>query len=128
MNIAISSVRKVISGAASTMDPLVQDVRKAKEIFGGLGTRGRALTTDEVEELEADGNWASDWSLIRVSPHVDRLARGRIRGSFFHGPVELGNFEDATVALPGAESSPLPSGIYSSTLAWCVIGDGALIK
>lgn len=43
----------------------------------------------QVRALELQGNWAMDWSLVRVpSGHI---AIERIRGCFFHGPVQLGS-------------------------------------
>lgn len=37
-------------------------------------------------------------------------------------------FHRCQICLPGAEHSPQPCGVYGSTLSWCIIGDGALVK
>lgn len=53
----------------------------------------------QVRALELQGNWATNWSLVRVpSGHI---TIEHIRGCFFHGQVLLGSFsgEVRTVIL-----------------------------
>lgn len=49
----------------------------------------------QVRALELHGNWSSDWSLVRVSrgknSATSGIPAGRVRGCFFHGPVQLGD-------------------------------------
>lgn len=42
--------------------------------------------------LESNGNWATDWSVVRISSGVaGRFQVDRVRGNCFHGPVLLGD-------------------------------------
>ncbi|CAM9490648.1 unnamed protein product, partial [Hapterophycus canaliculatus] len=84
----------------------------------------------QVKELELHGNWASDWSLVRVSKGEEDggIPAGRVRGCFFHGPVQLGDLRGEIDLSSLSEQYSQPCGVYNSTLAWCVVGDGALIK
>jgi len=86
------------------------------------GVRLRLLTPGEIGQLEQQGNWAESWSRVRVADGFDP---GTVRLSSFHGDVTLGQFARA-VRL--AEGVNLPSGIYRSTLANCVIGHHALVR
>jgi hypothetical protein len=82
----------------------------------------RAPTPKEIALLERLGNTADDWSRIWVSPTFNPQ---RLRNCDFHGNVVLGNFS-SLISLP--EGTKLPSGVYDSALADCIVGDDALVR
>ncbi|CAN0392062.1 unnamed protein product, partial [Ectocarpus sp. 12 AP-2014] len=146
MDIAIQAVRaktgRSLEGPPQSNDEFLQDVAAARGVYAGLQSEGRGLTSEEVRELEVHGNWATDWSLVRVSKGsgssktTSSIAAGRVRGCVFHGPVLLGDFsgeasnKPATegIILSVAEQYSQPCGVYNSTLSWSIVGDGALVK
>src|SRR5262245_42355911 len=88
---------------------------------GGLalalaGEPVRPLREIEIRELVANGNTSDGWHRIRVA---EGFRTGRVRQSDFRGDVVLGRFE-GTARLPGG--AELPSGVFRSTVADCVIG------
>jgi hypothetical protein len=82
----------------------------------------RRLYPEEFTRLEAQGNTAEDWSRVRVAHGFDFR---RVRGCALYGDVVVGRLAGRVVAAPGLE---LPSGLYNSTLANCVIGHDALVR
>ncbi|CAM9416364.1 unnamed protein product [Scytosiphon promiscuus] len=134
MDIAIKAVQRKTAPSTErntkSSDAFLLEVDEARAIFAGLGSEGRNLTSQEVRELEFHGNWASDWSLVRVSKGGSDgdIPAGRVRGCFFHGPVQLGSLRGEIDLSSVSEQYSQPCGVYNSTLAWCVVGDGALIK
>lgn len=82
--------------------------------------RYRALTADEIEVLEKNGNRCDDWSLVSVEPN---FSPERINQSIFVGEVRLPAFF-GTVLLPGDVS--FPTGIYYSLVHNCTI-ENALV-
>ena len=82
--------------------------------------RYRALTADEIEILEKNGNRCDDWSLVSVEPN---FSPERINQSIFVGEVRLPAFY-GTVLLPGDVS--FPTGIYYSLVHNCTI-ENALV-
>ncbi|CAM9957731.1 unnamed protein product, partial [Ectocarpus sp. 4 AP-2014] len=101
MDIAIQAVRaktgRSLEGLPQSNDEFLQDVAAARGVYTGLQSEGRGLTSEEVLELQVHGNWATNWSLVRVSKGSgsnktkSSIAAGRVRGCVFHGPVLLGN-------------------------------------
>lgn len=82
----------------------------------------RALTGEEIQKLEANGNGAADWSQVMVRDGFDP---SRVRGSHFAGPVVIGRLE-GEIAMAGGVK--LGAGIYNADLSNVVVGDGALIS
>ena len=80
----------------------------------------RSLSQEEIEQLEANGNVAEDWSSVLVAPGT---CMDRIRSSSFFGRVVMGPFT-GSVDLGGIE---LPTGVYGSTVADSCIGGDALV-
>ena len=74
-----------------------------------MNTRYRNLTKGEIEQLERAGNYAEDWSAIRVA---DSFCVKCLRNNSFEGEVALG-------------ANPT---ILNSTLRNCTIGDDANIR
>ncbi len=100
---------------ASSMNPYAELFRS-----GRLANRGRALTAQEIETLEKNGNRAEDWS--RVS--VDTLfTPDRIFDSTFSGNVFLPAFY-GTLLMPGDVSSK--TGIYSCTVHDSIVENSLL--
>ena len=112
--------------AAAETSELVRAVRSVAADGGvrfALGeTPLRPLSRQEVELLERLGNWAQDWSRVRVAERFDPQS---VRHSNFHGDVILGRFARSIHVAEGLE---LPAGIYHSTVANCVIADDVLIR
>ena len=74
-----------------------------------MNTRYRNLTSGEIEQLERAGNYADDWSAIRVA---DPFCVERLRNNSFEGEVTMG-------AQPT---------VVNSTLRNCTVGDNADIR
>ncbi len=81
----------------------------------------RELVPDEISQLKNQGNHAEDWSRLRV---IDDFDAATVYGSRFIGDVFLGRFAKPLTI----DQTQLPSGIYNSTLAQCVVGDNALVQ
>src|SRR5262245_19514268 len=82
----------------------------------------RPLYPEEIVRLEALGNTADDWLMIRVADGFDWR---RVKQSSFHGRVVLGRFAKRSRVAEGLD---LPTGVYRSTLSNCVVGNEALIR
>ena len=77
----------------------------------------RNLTAGEIEQLEKSGNYADDWSAIRVA---DPFCVECLRGNYFEGPVTFGAI--ATGKVKNGDLT-LREGIYNSTLANVTVGN-----
>jgi hypothetical protein len=82
----------------------------------------RPLSDEEVQQLEATGCRAEDWSNVEVATNFDPLALGDVTIS---GRVRLGAFH-GTVLLPGGVERP--RGIRRAVLHNCEIGHNVLIE
>ncbi len=111
---------------AAMQSELLRAVRAVALDFGRSFVLGdstlRPLTGNEIAELERGGNHCDDWGQIHVA---DRFDPRRVRHSSFHGTVLLGQFIGKVRVEGGLE---LPTGIYNSTVADCVIGPEALVR
>lgn len=77
----------------------------------------RALTADEVHQLQLLGNHSNDWGMIQV---VHNFNPTLYRGNIFAGHVTLG-FSDSGELVNG--DLVLPEGIYNSVIRDSHIGD-----
>jgi len=84
-----------------------------------------ALTKEQIEKLEANGNSAADWKKIKVAKGIDI---SRIRRCYFSGEVTIGKLSGNIDVEGEHRGSPLPCGIYNSIVIDCHIGDGVLIQ
>jgi hypothetical protein len=111
---------------AAMQSELLRAVRMVSLDFGRSFVLGdvpmRALADREIAELVRAGNHADDWSIIHVADGFDTR---RVRNSTFQGTVLLGRFIGKVRVEGGLE---VPTGIYNSTVADCVIGSEALIR
>ena len=76
----------------------------------------RRLTMEEVEQLEHNGNRATDWGQVMVSGALDCR---QVRNNVFVGEVKLGCLEEGS--LRDGDLS-LAEGIYNCTIAEAMIG------
>lgn len=81
----------------------------------------RALTKQEIQALEQNGNTSTNWNNVLVSDIFDVQL---IQYCKFFGLVRLGNLEAACVTF---HNFTLPIGIYNSTIVSCDIGDNVII-
>ena len=86
-----------------------------------MNTRYRNLTQSEIEQLEQAGNFAEDWSAIRVA---DPFCVDCLRNNSFDGEVRLGVMERNRVSHDGLT---LREGIYNSTLCNTTVGNHPVI-
>lgn len=100
---------------ASSMNPYAESFRS-----GRTANRGRALTAQEIEILEGNGNRSDDWSLVSVDT---LFTPTRIFDSTFSGKVFLPAFY-GTLLMPGDVSSP--TGIYSCSIHDSIIENSLL--
>ena len=77
----------------------------------------RNLTPAEIEQLERQGNYAEEWSTVRVA---ESFSAECVRNSTFEGAVSLGTLENNR-HTDGALS--LREGIYKSCLCNTTVGD-----
>ena len=77
----------------------------------------RALTPQEVEQLQQQGNRAEDWSAIQVADGFDAAM---VYNNVFMGNVCLGALGQGVVHDGDLQ---LPEGIYNSMIANAVVGD-----
>ncbi len=77
----------------------------------------RNLTPAEIEQLERQGNYAEEWSTVRVA---ESFSAECVRNSTFEGAVSLGTLENNR-HTNGALS--LREGIYNSCLCNTTVGD-----
>lgn len=82
----------------------------------------RPLEDGEIVQLEAQRNWARDWSLVTV--HQD-FRVDAIRNNRFVGKIILGTFSGAERDL--GDGVRMTSGIFDSTLGDVVVGDEATV-
>lgn len=82
----------------------------------------RPLTADEVAQLQRQGCAAEDWARVRVGVAFDPSRVCQVR---FQGDVRLGAFTGDVEIAPGVSH---PTGLYSSLIAGCAIGDDALVS
>ena len=84
--------------------------------------RSRNLLDSEEAELQRLGNVADDWNSVLVSEGFDT---SRVRSCTFHGEVLIGCFTETALLGGGLR---IPSGLVRSTIANCIIGNGALVQ
>jgi hypothetical protein len=83
----------------------------------------RSLTKEEINQLSAQGNTASDWNSVHV--HRDFIP-DHINGNSFFNECYLGVFTGQPLLIDNALS--LPSGIYNSTVSDTVISSHCCIR
>lgn len=83
----------------------------------------RSLKDEEIEILERQGNWAEDWSLIRV---VRKFNPAFIRQTCFGGRCVIGLFDGTPVNV--GRGVALPSGIVRSTIVDSLVSSGCCIR
>ena len=81
----------------------------------------QALTSEQIEKLEAQGCSAQDWAQVLVA---DGFEPARLRNAHFLGQVQIGNFAGDVKDPGGIEK---PCGIYNATIVNCTIGDNSRI-
>ena len=79
----------------------------------------RALTAQEIAQLESQGCSARDWAEVEVAEAFDARF---VRNTSFSGHNQLGVF-GKEITLPGGLT--IHSGIYNATLHNCEVGDDA---
>jgi len=82
----------------------------------------RALSSEEIQTLEAAGCQAADWSLVQVKDGFDPQ---RVQRTSFSGAVEIGSLQGSVEVEGGIE---LPSGIADATIVDCTLGDDVRIN
>lgn len=81
----------------------------------------RALKSNEIELMTANGNSAADWGEVYVS---DPFNVRFIENCRFFGLVRIGNFDNLILELGGIR---LPVGLYNSTIVSCDLGDNIVV-
>lgn len=81
----------------------------------------RDLTATEIEQLVANGNWASDWSKIKVSAIFNP---NQIQNCKFYGLVRIGNLSPSYLEYRNLQ---LPIGLYHSTIISSDFGDDVAV-
>lgn len=88
----------------------------------GRTPRGSEPSMEMVAQLKANRCWAEDWAKIRVPDGFNPL---HCFDAKFMGEVELGLFRNHDLEL--GDGVTMSSGVYSSVVKDCVIGDDALV-
>ena len=82
----------------------------------------RALTLEEIRQLERQGCHSQTWEQIFVS---DNFTTANIHNTIFSGEIHLGQFNE-TILLTG--NMPVKTGIYNAVIHQSIIGDNCYIK
>ena len=82
----------------------------------------RALTQQEIQILEQNGNISTNWSNVLVSTIFDVQL---IQHCQFFGLVRIGNLEPSCATF---HNFTLPIGLYHSTIVSCDIGDNVILN
>ena len=82
----------------------------------------RKLTTDEIEILVKNNNFAEDWKEIYVT---DKFEPNLIKNCEFFGRVTIGKLTHEYLEYNDLK---LPVGISNSTIISCDIGDNVVIR
>jgi len=107
---------------------LLLSISKAKQNFNKAtqsaanGKKAENLQPKEIAALEKNGNICYDWKKIKASKGFNP---DRVKNCFFSGKVILGIFSEKRDISKGVS---LDSGLYSSKIADCQIGDNVLIS
>lgn len=95
-----------------------------------LSQSTRSLSDAEVVSLKAGGNICvgGDWRIVRVRlGNATTFSASSIRSSTFGGKFVVVGSLGGNECCHHVEGVDLPSGIYSSTVADCIIGDHARV-
>jgi len=82
----------------------------------------RALTEQEIAELEQAGCRSADWNGVRVSPDFDPA---RVAGCVFAGTVKLGSLAGA---VEGPDGVRREAGLYRVNLSNVSVGSGCAVS
>lgn len=82
----------------------------------------RALTPEEIRQLEKQGCHSHTWEQVYVS---DNFTTANIHNTIFSGEIHLGQFNE-TILLTG--NMPVKTGIYNAVIHQSIIGDNCYIK
>ncbi len=82
----------------------------------------RTLTAEEIQQMEAAGCRAEDWSLVKVSVNFNAA---RVRDVTFSGKITIGALRESHTLPGGVEHR---SGIYRATLHNVTLGHDVLIR
>lgn len=82
----------------------------------GENDKFRNVSSDEINILEANGNYCSNWGDFLVS---ESFYPEQIKNSKFYGLVRIGNMAEVALSYRDLE---LPTGIYNSFVVSCDIG------
>ena len=82
----------------------------------------RALTLEEIRQLERQGCHSQTWEQVFVS---DNFTTANIHNTIFSGEIHLGQFNE-TILLTG--NMPVKTGIYNAVIHQSIIGDNCYIK
>ncbi len=82
----------------------------------------RALTPEEIRQLEKQGCHSHTWEQVFVS---ENFTTANIHNTIFSGEIQLGVFNE-TIVLTG--NMPVKTGIYNAVIHQSIIGDNCYIK
>lgn len=109
-------------GVHSPLRTAMGHVRKLMENLDSA-LNMRAVTAEEIRQLQQQGNRADDWGKILVASGFDP---GRVHGNRFVGPCVLGRMDG--MPLPICDDFALTPGVENSLLENVWIGDNVLIR
>jgi len=115
----LSELKGLITSAYGGNSAIIHSIQEAKKIEEKATV---ALTKEQIEKLESNGNSAADWKKIKVAKGIDI---SRIRRCYFSGEVTVGKLSGDIEAADGVK---VPSGIYNSIVVNSNIGDNVLIQ
>ncbi|GAB4315164.1 MAG: hypothetical protein Kow0059_07120 [Candidatus Sumerlaeia bacterium] len=108
----------------STFLASVKAANNTKARSALFGAKVRNLTREEIAALEAQGNWAEDWSKVLV--HKDfTVVPGHISKNCFLGRVVIGCQTGQDVVVE--KGVPFATGIWESTIINSEIGNECVI-
>lgn len=100
----------------------MSDLKKISFNSSPLEQGYRNLSTNEIEILRKNGNYAENWQNIFVK---DEFLPELVKNCEFYGQITLGKLQNIYLEKNGLK---LPVGLYNSMIISCNIGDNVVIK
>ena len=95
---------------------------KSKRSGKNQASQWRSLLPDEIDQLEKNGNYCTNWENFLV---CDPFDPSQIRHSNFYGLVRVGSFEKSVLKF---HDFCVPCGIRNSSIISCDIGNNSAIQ
>jgi hypothetical protein len=101
--------------------PMGNNEYHLRNVQNRMGIPYRALTQEEAEALQRNGNSSDNWNNVLVS---ELFNPNLIKGCTFYGLVRIGNLENFFLEFNGIRTAV---GLYNSTIISCDFGNNVVV-